>query len=116
MLKIDRAARKTWLMAAVQISVLTLAVITAAVAGEQSQTAISIRALPPEAIPVGTCTSTTASYLVIGKGDKPSDYKLSDKQIGEYVRIRMAQGYSVELYPQDSGKIYVVATCHATKR
>jgi hypothetical protein len=99
-----------------RILILIVVISVAAVAGDQLQTTISIKALPPEAIPVGTCTSSTASYLVIGKGNKPSDFKLSDKQIGEYARIRMAQGYSVELYPQDRGKIYVVATCHATKR
>ena len=99
-----------------RIGVFALALASVAMAGEKTRTTMSFRALPPEVIPVGTCTSSTASYLVIGKGDKPSHFKLSDKQIGEYARIRMAQGYSVELYPQDSGKIYVVATCHATKR
>ncbi len=41
--------------------------------------------------------------------------KLTDQEIGEYVRKRLAEGYSVTLYPQASGKMFTVATCHPTR-
>jgi hypothetical protein len=101
-------------MRAVRIAVLILAAALTAAAAEP-QTNVTVTQLPPEEIPAGTCISSTGSYLVTGKGEKPSDYKLSDKQIGEYIRVRLSQGYSVTLYPQASGKIYTVETCHPRK-
>ena len=98
-----------------QISVLSAVLAVVAIAQTDNRSTITVQAVPPEPVPVGTCTSSTASYLVSGSGDKRSDFKLSDRQIGEYVRIRMAQGYSLALYPQTSGKIYVVATCPAKR-
>jgi hypothetical protein len=71
---------------------------------------ITIKELPPEAIPSGTCTESQAGYLGFTKAGKEQT-RLTDKQIGEYVRVRLTQGYSVSLYPQVSGRIYAVATC-----
>jgi hypothetical protein len=99
---------------AIRILVLTLAVITAAVAG-QPQTTVSVTELPPEAIPAGACTQSTSGYLGIVERDKKERTKLTDPEIGEYVRKRLAEGYSVALYPQASGKMFTVQTCHPTK-
>jgi hypothetical protein len=92
---------------------LTLAVI-AAVAG-QPQTSVSVTELPPEAIPHGSCTASTSGYLGIVGKDKSERTKLSAQEIGEYVQKRLAEGYSVALYPQASGKMFTVQTCHPAK-
>jgi hypothetical protein len=95
-----------------QIVFLTLAVIAAAVAG-QLQTTVSVKDLPPEDVPAGNCRADEHGYLGIGKEGNVRETKFTDKQIGEYVRIRLDQGYSIALYPQASGKIYVIGTCHS---
>jgi hypothetical protein len=99
---------------AIRIVVLTLAVITAAVAS-QPQTTATVTELPPEAIPAGTCTQSTSGYLGIAGADKKERTKLTDQEIGEYVRKRLAEGYSIALYPQASGKMFTVQTCHPAK-
>jgi hypothetical protein len=76
--------------------------------------AVTVKELPPEAIPSGPCTESQAGYLGFTKAGKEKT-RLTDKQIGEYVRVRLSQGYSVSLYPQVSGKIYAVATCESSK-
>ena len=91
-----------------------LAVITAAVAG-QPQTTVTVTELPPEAIPAGTCTASNSGYLGIVGKDKKERTKLTDQEIGEYLRKKLAEGYSVTLYPQASGKMFTVQTCHPTK-
>ena len=99
---------------AIRVAVLTLAVITAAVAG-QPQASVSVTELPPEAIPMGTCTQSNSGYLrVVGK-DRTERTKLTDQEIGEYVRKGLAEGYSITLYPQASGKMFTVQTCHPAK-
>jgi len=50
--------------------------------------------------------------LGIVEKDKSERTKLTDQEIGEYVRKRLAEGYSVALYPQASGKMFTVQTCH----
>jgi hypothetical protein len=77
--------------------------------------AVTVTELPPEAIPTGTCTQSTSGYLGIVGKDKTERTKLTDREIGEYVRKSLAEGYSVALYPQASGKIFSVQTCHPTK-
>ena len=76
---------------------------------------ISVREIPPEPIPVGTCTTDLEGYLGVSKEGK-DDTHLTDAQVGEYVRIRLTQGYSVTLYPQVSGKIFAMAKCESAKR
>ena len=100
-------------MKAERIAVLTLAAAMAAVASE-SQT-VTVTEVPPEAIPAGTCTKSNTGYLGIVEKDKTERTKLTDQEVGEYVRKSLAQGYSVALYPQASGKMFTVQTCHPTK-
>lgn len=95
-------------------AVLLLAVVTAAVAGEP-QTMVSVTEMPPENIPVGTCTQSNSGYLGIVEEDKKERTKLTDQEIGQYVSKSLAQGYSVALYPQASGKVFTVQTCHPVK-
>jgi len=88
-----------------------LSIITAQTS---SVPAVAVKELPPEAFPSGTCTESQSGYLgMVKAGREKTD--LTDKQIGEYIRVRLAQGYSVSLYPQVSGKIYAVATCESSK-
>jgi len=76
---------------------------------------ITVRELPPETIPAGTCTQSTSGYLGIVGNDKKERTQLTDQEIGEYVRKRLAEGYSVLLYPQASGKMFTIETCHPIK-
>jgi hypothetical protein len=76
---------------------------------------ISVKELPPEPFPVGTCKADESGYLGITKAKK-EETRLTDKQLGEYVRVRLSQGYSVALYPQVSGKVFAIATCESAKR
>lgn len=75
----------------------------------------TVKVLPPEPFPVGTCETDASGYLATTKSGETETH-LTDKQLGEYVRIRLSQGYSVALYPQVSGKIFVIATCESSKR
>ena len=101
-------------MEAVRIAVFTLAVALAAVAGDP-QTTVSVTEMPPETIPSGTCTVSNSGYLGIVEKDKKERTKLTDQEIGQYVSKTLAQGYSVALYPQASGKVFTVQTCHPAK-
>jgi hypothetical protein len=76
---------------------------------------VSIKELPPEAIPIGTCQEDLSGPLFVIKNGKEETH-LTDKQLGEYVRVRLSQGYSVSLYPQVSGNIFAIATCESSKR
>jgi hypothetical protein len=97
-------------MRGVRIAVLTVAVAIAAAA----QTSVNVTELPPEPFPVGTCTqSESGGYLGIVEKDKTERTKLTDQEIGAYVRKKLAEGYSVTLYPQASGKVFTSATCHS---
>jgi len=75
----------------------------------------AVTELPPEVIPGGTCTQSITGYLGIVEKDKKERTKLTDQEIGEYVRKRLAEGYSIALYPQASGKMFTVQTCHPTR-
>jgi hypothetical protein len=111
----DRVAGpKGMAMRIVRIAVLTLAVAAVAVAGEP-QTTVSVTEMPPEAIPAGTCTQSATGYLGIVEKNKSERTKLTDQEIGEYMRKKLAEGYSVTLYPQASGKMFTVQTCHPAK-
>lgn len=101
-------------MRLLQLAVFTSALAGIAVAG-RSQTTVSVTELPPEEIPAGACTQSTSGYLGIVGKDKRERTKLTDQEIGEYVRKRLAEGYSVALYPQASGKMFTVQTCHPKK-
>jgi len=100
-------------MRALKLIVCAIAITVAA--GGQSQPAITVKELPPEAIQTGTCTESTSGFLgVIGK-DKKERTKLTPQEVGEYVTKRLSEGYSVTLYPQASGRIFVTADCHSSK-
>jgi hypothetical protein len=101
-------------MKAMRVAILTLAVVAMAVAGEPQAT-VTVTEMPPETIPVGSCTQPKTGYLGIVGKDKKERTKLTDREIGEYVRKSLAQGYSVSLYPQASGKMFTVQTCHPVK-
>jgi hypothetical protein len=96
-----------------RIAVLTFAVVMIAVAREPAQTTVTVKELPPEAIPTGPCVESIAGFLgVVGMGQKERT-KLTAEEIGTYVSKRLAEGYSVTLYPQVSGKIFAVARRHS---
>jgi len=98
------------------LKIFALSVILAVVAIAQTdQPIISVTELPPEVIPAGTCTQSTTGYLGIVEKDKKERTNLTDQEIGAYVRKRLAEGYSVSLYPQASGKVFTVQTCHPAK-
>lgn len=81
-----------------------------------AQTSVNVSELPPEPIPAGTCTkSEPGGYLGIVEKDKRERTKLTDQEIGAYVRKTLAQGYSITLYPQASGKMFTQQTCHPAK-
>ena len=81
---------------------------------QQPKTGVTVTELPPEPFPVGTCVQDVSGYVGIPKAGK-WEMHLTDKQLGEYLRIRLTQGYSVSLYPQVSGKIFAIATCESLK-
>ena len=81
----------------------------------QEKTRVTVNELPPEPFPVGTCKQDVSGYIGIVKNGK-EETRLTDTQLGEYVRVRLSQGYSVALYPQVSGKIFAIATCESLKR
>jgi hypothetical protein len=66
--------------------------------------------LPPEAIPQGACRSSESGYITMDHRQTG----LSFQEIGAYVADQLKSGYSLELYPQQSGRIFVIATCHKT--
>ena len=76
---------------------------------------LTVKELPPEPFPVGTCKQDVSGYIGITKNAKEETH-LTDAQLGEYVRVRLSQGYSVALYPQVSGKVFAIATCESVKR
>jgi hypothetical protein len=72
---------------------------------------ISVRELPPEAIPHGSCTQGHSGYLGV---EVSSRFKLSGEEIGKYVLEQLKEGYSLQLYPQASGRIFSIATCESS--
>lgn len=93
---------------------LAIALLSAA-CFSQSPLTITVKELPPEPFPSGTCTTDRSGYIGITNNGK-EETRLTDAQLGEYVRVRLSQGYSVALYPQISGKIFAIATCESVKR
>jgi hypothetical protein len=72
---------------------------------------ISVRELPPEAIPHGSCTQGHSGYLGVEASNR---FKLSGEEIGKYVVEQLKEGYSLQLYPQESGRIFSIATCESS--
>jgi hypothetical protein len=99
----------------VKISLAVVLLLSSLAFSQEPKPTVSITQLPPEPIPAGACTQSDAGYLGIVEKDKSERTKLTDQEIGEYVRKSLAKGYSVALYPQASGKLFTVQTCHPTK-
>ena len=72
---------------------------------------ISVIELPPERIPAGTCKESYSGYLEVEEHGKAKDVNLPSQQIGDYVKKRLGEGYSLALYPQTSGRLFVIETC-----
>jgi hypothetical protein len=75
---------------------------------------VKVMETPPEAIPVGTCQKSYSGYLEVQDHGKIKDVKISTQQIGDYVKKRLGEGYSLSLYPQASGRVFIIETCEAT--
>jgi hypothetical protein len=76
---------------------------------------ISVEETPPEPIPTGTCKASYSGYLEITEHGEVKDTNLSSQQIGDYVKKRLGEGYSLSLYPQASGRFFVFETCQSKK-
>ena len=98
-----------------RFTTITAILVVAAIAQNKTGSTVSVSEIPPEAIPAGTCTQSSSGYLGIVEKDKKERTKLTDQEIGEYVRKRLAGGYSITLYPQASGKMFTFETCHPAK-
>lgn len=72
---------------------------------------VSVSELPPEPIPVGTCKQSYSGYLEIPARKKVKDTNFTSQEIGDYVNKRLSEGYSLSMYPQASGRLFVVETC-----
>jgi hypothetical protein len=77
---------------------------------------ITVSELPPEEIPVGSCKESYSGYLEVREHGKIKNKNLTPQQIGEYVEKRLGKGYSLSLYPQASGRLFVIETCQSAKR
>jgi hypothetical protein len=76
---------------------------------------ISVAELPPEPIPAGTCQKSYSGYLEVQEHGRAKDLNLSSQQIGDYVKKRLSEGYSLSMYPQASGRLFVIETCAAQR-
>jgi hypothetical protein len=76
---------------------------------------VRVKELPPEPIPVGTCKESYSGYLEIQEHGKVKDSNLTSQQIGDYINKRLSEGYSLSLYPQASGRLFIIETCQSTK-
>ena len=79
------------------------------------QLTISVKELPPEPFPVGTCKESYSGYLEVSDQGKPKNTNLSSQEIGDYVKKRLSEGYSLSLYPQVSGRLFIIETCQPKK-
>ncbi len=91
-------------------------IAVAAVASDPPQMTVSVTELPPEAIPVGTCRGSYSGYLEVTERGKPKKTNFTTQQIGDYVNKRLGEGYSLSLYPQVSGRLFVIESCQSVKR
>lgn len=80
---------------------------------EVSPPKVSVSELPPEPIPPAICKQSYSGYLEIAKHRKVKDTNLTSQQIGNYVKQRLSEGYILSLYPQTSGRLFVIESCSA---
>jgi hypothetical protein len=103
-------------MRVLKVAVLSVVLTISAIAQKTASSAVTVTELPPEPIPVGTCTQSPPSgYLGIVEKNRKERTTLTAEEVGNYVKKSLAQGYSVTLYPQASGKIFTTATCYSSK-
>jgi hypothetical protein len=76
---------------------------------------VSATELPPEPIPAGTCKESYSGYMEIKDHGKTKNTNLTSQQIGGYVKKRLDEGYSLALYPQASGRLFLIETCQLKK-
>ena len=81
----------------------------------QLPSAVKVTETPPEAIPVGTCQHSYSGYLEVQENGKVKVMNLTSPQIGDYVKKRLNEGYSLSLYPQASGRLFIIETCQSKK-
>jgi hypothetical protein len=85
-------------------------------AQEPKQPKVSaVTELPPESIPVGTCKESYSGYLEVTDHGKAKDINLTSQQVGDYIKKRLSEGYSLSLYLQASGRLFVFEICQSKK-
>ena len=72
---------------------------------------VTVAELPPEPVPTGSCKESYSGYVEVQEHGKAKNVNLSSLQIGDYVKKRLSEGYSLALYPQASGRLFVIETC-----
>jgi len=80
-----------------------------------TQPSVTVTELPPEAIPAGTCKESYSGYLEVPENGNTKNKEFTPQQIGDYVKKRLGEGYSLSLYPQASGRLLVIETCQTPK-
>lgn len=76
---------------------------------------ITVTELPPEAIPTGKCKESYSGYLEIPEHGRTKNKNFTPQQIGQYVNKRLGEGYSLELYSQVSGRLFIIERCQTSK-
>ena len=82
----------------------------------QFPASIKVAEMPPEEIPSGTCENSYSGYLEIAEHGRLKNKDFTAQQIGDYVKKRLSEGYSLSLYPQISGRVFSIQTCQIKKR
>ena len=87
-----------------------------AMSGQQAHEHLSIKsvtALPSEALPPSNCTANDggSGFLTTEKGRT----KLSEYEIGQFVLSALIKGHLLQIYPQISGRIFVIESCPPRK-
>lgn len=98
-----------------RIAVLSAVLAVTAIAQTENHATATIKEMPPESFPLGICTASMSGFLGVVGADGKERTKLTPQEIGDYVSKRLSEGYSVELHPQVSGRIFVTADCHSAK-
>jgi hypothetical protein len=102
--------------AQMQIATLLAFWLLAQTTPQQSNSRIptpSVVESPPESIPGGTCNESYSGYLEITQDGLVKKTNLTAQEIGDYVKKRLSEGYSLSMYAQVSGRLFVIENCHA---
>jgi hypothetical protein len=82
---------------------------------QEPKLSVSVSELPPEPFPIATCKNSYSGYLEVSERGKVKATNLTSQQIGDYVKKRLSEGYSLSLYPQASGRLFITETCQSKK-